>query len=119
MICLRPSEFSIIEKVFIKALRLKTRRKNRMRTVHLLLTLALLSASFNLNSTAQQKADTRPSIYHDRWIDLNKNGRMDVYENPQAEINARIEDLLSQMTLEEKTCQTATLYGFNRVLKDE
>ena len=23
------------------------------------------------------------------------------------------------MTLEEKTCQTATLYGYNRVLKDE
>ncbi len=34
-------------------------------------------------------------------------------------IDARVEDLLKQMTLEEKTCQTATLYGYDRVLKDE
>ena len=53
------------------------------------------------------------------YRDLNKNGRMDVYENPRAAIDARVEDLLSQMTLEEKTCQTATLYGYNRVLHDE
>ena len=38
---------------------------------------------------------------------------MDVYENLCATIDARVEDLLSQMTLEEKTCQTATLYGYN------
>ncbi|MCE8726204.1 glycoside hydrolase family 3 N-terminal domain-containing protein, partial [Phocaeicola vulgatus] len=30
----------------------------------------------------------------------------------------RVQDLLSQMTLEEKTCQMATLYGSGRVLKD-
>ena len=53
------------------------------------------------------------------YFDLNKNGRMDVYENPSATIDARVEDLLSQMTLEEKTCQTATLYGYKRVLQDE
>ncbi|HEX9425521.1 MAG TPA: glycoside hydrolase family 3 N-terminal domain-containing protein, partial [Pyrinomonadaceae bacterium] len=35
------------------------------------------------------------------------------------DINKRVDDLLSQMTLEEKTCQTATLYGYARVLKDE
>ena len=44
---------------------------------------------------------------------------MDIYENPDENIDARIQDLLGQMTLEEKTCQTATLYGFGRVLKDE
>ena len=44
---------------------------------------------------------------------------MDVYENPKAGVDARVEDLLSQMTLEEKTCQTATLYGYKRVLQDE
>src|SRR6266436_9055221 len=54
------------------------------------------------------------SIYHQGWIDLNKNGRMDVYENPRAPINARVEDLLRQMNLDEKTCQTATLYGVGR-----
>jgi beta-glucosidase len=56
-----------------------------------------------------------PATYND----LNKNGRMDVYENPAAAVDARVEDLLSQMTLEEKTCQTATLYGYKRVLQDE
>ncbi len=53
------------------------------------------------------------------FLDLNKNGRMDVYEDPNADVEARINDLLSQMTLEEKTCQTATLYGYKRVLQDE
>jgi beta-glucosidase len=56
---------------------------------------------------------------NETYRDLNKNGRMDVYENPKAPIDARVEDLLSQMTLEEKTCQTATLYGYKRVLQDE
>ncbi|HET8669346.1 MAG TPA: glycoside hydrolase family 3 N-terminal domain-containing protein [Candidatus Saccharimonadales bacterium] len=62
---------------------------------------------------------TRKDIYRSGWIDLNKNGRMDVYENSKVDIERRISDLLSQMNLEEKTCQTATLYGYNRVLKDE
>jgi beta-glucosidase len=53
------------------------------------------------------------------YLDLNKNGRMDVYENSKANVDARVENLLSQMTLEEKTCQTATLYGYKRVLQDE
>ena len=52
------------------------------------------------------------------WIDLNKNGVKDVYEDPEAPIEARVQDLLNQMTLEEKSCQMATLYGFGRVLKD-
>ena len=58
-------------------------------------------------------------VQKNTYRDLNKNGRMDVYENPRANLDARVEDLLSQMTLEEKTCQTATLYGYNRVLHDE
>lgn len=57
-------------------------------------------------------------IYHKNWIDFNKNGKMDVYENPLAPIQERVNDLLSQMTVEEKTCQLATLYGSGRVLKD-
>src|SRR6185503_3201125 len=67
---------------------------------------------------AQSQSSTK-NIYHNGWIDLNKNGRMDVYEDAKAEIDLRIADLLAQMNLEEKTCQTATLYGFARVLKDE
>ena len=71
-------------------------------------------------------AQTRPetpvrgssSLYHDGWIDFNKNGTKDVFEDPAQPVERRIVDLLGQMTLEEKTCQTATLYGFGRVLKD-
>ena len=57
-------------------------------------------------------------IYHDGWIDFNKNGGKDVYEDPSQSIEARVSDLLSQMTLEEKTCQMATLYGSGRMLED-
>ena len=63
---------------------------------------------------AQQK-----NIYHNGWIDFNKNGKKDVFEDPKQPVGRRVEDLLSQMTLEEKTCQMATLYGYGRVLKDE
>ena len=84
-----------------------------MKTIHLITTLVLL-----LNLFPQTNSTHNP-IYHDGWIDLNKNGRMDVYENPKVNIERRIDDLLSQMNLEEKTCQTATLYGYNRVLKDD
>ncbi len=60
------------------------------------------------------RASGNKSIYRDGWIDLNKNGRMDVYENSRAPIDRRVDDLLRQMNLEEKTCQTATLYGVGR-----
>lgn len=64
------------------------------------------------------EASPKNGIYHKEWIDFNKNGKMDIYENPKAPIEARVQDLLQQMTLEEKTCQMATLYGSGRVLKD-
>lgn len=59
-----------------------------------------------------------PAIYRDGWIDLDKNGRKDVYEDARAPIDARVEDLLARMSVEEKTAQLATLYGYGRVLKD-
>jgi beta-glucosidase len=73
-----------------------------------------LFALLNLSLPAQPQTNSKKNIYHDGWIDLNKNGRMDVYENPKAPIEKRIDDLLSQMTVDEKTCQTATLYGVGR-----
>jgi beta-glucosidase len=36
------------------------------------------------------------------YRDLNKNGKLDVYEDSRQPVEARVEDLLSQMTLEEK-----------------
>src|SRR5712691_8531226 len=59
-------------------------------------------------------AGQKKEIYHQGWIDLNKNGRMDIYEDPKAPIDKRIDDLLRQMNLDEKTCQTATVYGVGR-----
>lgn len=63
-------------------------------------------------------ASAKNTIYKKGWIDFNKNGVKDVYEDPEAKTDDRIKDLLSQMTVEEKTCQMATLYGTGRVLVD-
>ncbi|MBO5906456.1 MAG: glycoside hydrolase family 3 C-terminal domain-containing protein [Kiritimatiellae bacterium] len=70
------------------------------------LAIALLSVALSFAASAQT------------WIDFNKNGRKDIYEDSSKSIDERVEDLLSQMTLEEKTCQMATLYGTGRVLKE-
>ena len=72
----------------------------------------------SLLSVLSLTASARQNIYHKGWIDFNKNGKMDVYENLSAPIMERVSDLLAQMTTEEKTCQLATLYGSKRVLKD-
>lgn len=58
------------------------------------------------------------TIYQSGWTDFNKNSVRDLFEDPSAPTEQRIENLLSQMTLEEKTCQMVTLYGSGRVLKD-
>ncbi|QEC75283.1 glycoside hydrolase family 3 N-terminal domain-containing protein [Mucilaginibacter ginsenosidivorax] len=71
-------------------------------------------AGLSLSASAQQK-----NIYHKGWVDFNKNGKMDVFEDPSQTVDKRVADLLSQMTVDEKTCQMATLYGYKRVLKDE
>jgi beta-glucosidase len=88
-----------------------------MRKKYLLPRVSMVSAliaGLTLTASAQQK-----NIYHKGWIDFNKNGRMDVFEDQSQPIEKRVADLLSQMTVEEKTCQMATLYGYKRVLKDE
>ncbi len=48
--------------------------------------------------------DPAPTLTADglRYRDLNKNGKLDVYEDPRQEVDKRVEDLLGQMTLEEK-----------------
>ncbi|WP_143306783.1 glycoside hydrolase family 3 C-terminal domain-containing protein [Chitinophaga vietnamensis] len=77
--------------------------------------LGLIMVMMATIAAAQQRAP----IYRNGWIDFNKNGRKDIFEDPTQPVDARIQDLLSQMTLDEKTCQMATLYGYGRVLKDE
>lgn len=77
-----------------------------------------LSVAINFLFCTPISGGTPDGIYHKGWIDFNKNGKMDLYENPKAPLEDRVQDLLSQMTPEEKTCQMATLYGSGRVLKD-
>ncbi len=77
----------------------------------------LLSAQKTAKIPAYYKP-AKSEMYHKDWIDFNKNGIKDIYEDPAATLDARIENLLQQMTLEEKTCQMVTLYGYKRVLKD-
>jgi beta-glucosidase len=78
-------------------------------------TCLLLLAICTVQGVSAQNKD----IYHKGWIDFNKNGKKDIFEDSQQPIDKRVADLLSQMTVEEKTCQMATLYGYKRVLKDE
>lgn len=55
------------------------------------------------------KIEVEQPAYHD----LNKNGRCDVYENPLQSIDMRVEDLLQQMTVEEKIGQLAMTMGWS------
>lgn len=88
----------------------------------LLITLSLLAFGGTFVSAQKIPSVYKPvkkEIYHKGWIDFNKNGVKDVYEDSFAPLDSRIEDLLNQMTMEEKTCQMVTLYGYKRVLKDD
>jgi beta-glucosidase len=58
---------------------------------------------FLLCAFAAAAADS--SIYHDGWIDLNKDGRKNVYEDPAQPVPKRVADLLQRMTLDEKIGQ--------------
>ena len=50
------------------------------------------------------------NIYQKGWIDLNKNGKKDVYEDPSQPPEKRIADLLKRMTLDEKIGQLFQAY---------
>ena len=97
--------------------------KNTFTLITVLLASVVMSAQpKNIPEPGQQVKKFeigKNKIYHKGWIDFNKNAKMDVYENPEADIDARIEDLLSQMNVDEKTCQMVTLYGYRRVLQDD
>ncbi|MDR3340026.1 MAG: glycoside hydrolase family 3 C-terminal domain-containing protein [Candidatus Symbiothrix sp.] len=77
--------------------------------------LFIIITALSCNLASAQK---KSSVYKNGWIDFNKNGVKDVYEDTEAPIDLRVANLLSQMTLAEKTCQLATLYGSGRVLRD-
>ena len=79
----------------------------------LIIGISVLCLGLVGNVQAQNK-----KMYRKGWIDFNKNGVKDIYEDPSQPVEKRVADLLSQMSVEEKTCQLATLYGYGRVLKD-
>lgn len=82
----------------------------------------VLACSASEGVTAQSDAEEfipSSSMIREGWIDFNKNGELDPYEDPGQPEAVRIEDLLRRMTVEEKTAQMTTLYGFPRILKDE
>ena len=72
----------------------------------------VLMFAFVVEGKAQQ------SIYHGDWIDFNKNGKKDLFEDSRQPTEVRVNHLISLMNTNEKTAQMATLYGFGRVLKD-
>jgi len=86
----------------------------------ILVTIFIMTGNQSVSS--QGKTGYNPygksPVYKNGWIDFNKSGTMDPYENPSLDIDARVEDLLRRMTVEEKTCQLATLYGYKKVLTD-
>jgi len=61
-----------------------------------------------------QLGEEAPSLSVDAYTfrDLNKNGRLDIYEDTRADMEDRVGDLLSQMTLEEKAgCMFVSMIG--------
>ena len=80
---------------------------------------SLTTITIFILSVFSNPINAQVNIYQNGWIDFNKNGKKDVFEEPKQPVEKRIINLLSQMTLDEKTCQLATLYGYGRVLKDE
>lgn len=60
----------------------------------------------------------KTTIYHKDWIDFNKNGVKDIFEDSKAPLEARVANLISLMNVNEKTCQLVTLYGYSRVLEE-
>ena len=110
--------FLSIKKTIITKRFLEHIMKNLIALTLLLGGSTLLCAQKPAKTPATYKP-VKSEMYRKGWIDFNKNGVKDVYEAPSAPLEARIENLLQQMTLDEKTCQMVTLYGYKRVLKDD
>lgn len=65
-----------------------------------------------MTSVGSLAASTRAAdAARDGWIDFNKNGTKDPYEDSAAPVEKRIDDLLARMTLEEKLGQLAQYAG--------
>jgi len=93
--------------------------KKLLRTLLVIYFIYMLSpAATNGQGKNKYNPYSNKNIYKKGWIDFNKNGKMDPYENQALDIDTRINDLLGRMNVDEKTCQLATLYGYPKVLMD-
>jgi hypothetical protein len=62
-----------------------------------------------LSSPVSSESELIKTIHRYTFRDLNKNGKLDIYEDPRQSIELSIKDLLKQMTLEEKAGMTPPL----------
>lgn len=81
-----------------------------MITIKFISIIFLLCFSTMINSAENCQDKVRENDIS--FYDLNKNGEMDIYEDPTADVDCRVKDLLSQMTLEEKIGQMLTSLGW-------
>lgn len=63
-------------------------------------------------ATMANAATTKSKIYQKGWIDFNKNNKKDIYEDPKQPVDKRVDDLMQQMTLEEKVGQLLNEFGW-------
>jgi len=69
-----------------------------------------------VNETTREQSGLLKTEDGFSFRDLNKNGKLDLYEDPRQPLEARVEDLLGQMTLEEKA---GTLFINGSVVNDD
>ena len=81
--------------------------------------ISVISCSLMGLSVDSKAQSTISKLQKEGWIDFNKNGIKDIFEDPNQPVEKRVINLLSQMNVNEKTAQLVTLYGYGRVLKDE
>ncbi len=74
--------------------------------------VSILAGSFLSASMMAMSLGDHSDIYHKGWIDFNKNGEKDIYEDPERPLEARVNDLMSRMTVEEKAGQLLAEFGW-------
>lgn len=76
--------------------------------------LLLLALNCGHTSLQAMPANNLPKgkLYKNGWIDHNKNGVKDIYEDPARPVEERIADLIARMTPEEKAAQICCPLGW-------